>query len=80
MSGRYEISSAQDGTSYHFVTDSGNVYTAYFTEFILMDDNGNDLPVLSFGLACHLADQSKPPVRDLKTRKNQNISLLFIIR
>ena len=65
---RYEINSAKDGTSYHFVTDSGNIYTAYFTEFILLNDEGIDIPVLSFGIACHLANEDKPQVRDLKIR------------
>ncbi|MGX5690359.1 DUF6169 family protein [Arcticibacter tournemirensis] len=50
---------ADDGTSYKFTTTSGLVYVAYFTEFILLDVNGEEIQVVSFGFACDRPDETK---------------------
>jgi Family of unknown function (DUF6169) len=52
LSDLYEVIKALDGLSYQFVTSSGNHYIAYFTEFILQEEHGNELPVVSFGFSC----------------------------
>lgn len=68
MSARYEINRNEDGTSYHFITSSGNTYIAYFTEFTLQDKNGAEVPALSFGFSCKLANGEKSQRYDVKIK------------
>jgi len=52
LSARYEIILLEDETGYQFTTSSGDVYIAYFTEFIIVDSNQTDIPVTSFSFNC----------------------------
>ena len=49
MSALYEIEPLANG--YQFITSTGAIYIAYFTEFILLDLQENEVPVVSFGFA-----------------------------
>ena len=68
MSALYEINRNEYVTSYHFITSSGNTYIAYFTEFTLQDKNGAEVPSLSFGFLCKLANEEKPQRYDIKIK------------
>jgi hypothetical protein len=68
LSARYEINRSEDGTTYHFITSSGNTYIAYFTEFTLQDENGAEVPALSFGFSCKLTNEEKPQRYDVKIK------------
>lgn len=52
MSAHYDVVKADDGSSYQFTTTSGITYVAYFTEFTLMEANGDELQAISFGFTC----------------------------
>ncbi|MFW0715738.1 DUF6169 family protein [Pedobacter sp. N23S346] len=75
MSARYEINRNEDGTSYQFITFSGNTYIAYFTEFSLQDKDGNEIPTVSFGFYCKLANDEKPQRFDAKIKR----TIIYII-
>lgn len=68
MFAQYEINRNNNGTSYQFITSSGNTYVAYFTEFTLQDKNGNEIPTVSFGFSCKLANTEKPQRYDTKIK------------
>jgi hypothetical protein len=57
LSVRYDVEKADDGTSYQFTTSSGIIYVAYFTEFTLMESDGDEIRAVSFGFACDRSDQ-----------------------
>jgi hypothetical protein len=59
LSALYEINGAIDGSSYQFTTSSGLIYIVYFTEFFLLDIDGHDLQVISFGFTCNNPDAIK---------------------
>lgn len=76
MSARYELHVAEDGTSYQFITDAGNTYLAYFTEFFLQGKDGSEVPTISFGFTCKLTDESVAQPYDVKIRE----TILYIVR
>lgn len=49
MSSRYNLTLSEDGQSYQFTTEAGNQYTAYFTEFFLQNERGEEFKISSFG-------------------------------
>ena len=60
MSSRYEL--AEDGLTYKFTTASGDLYIAYFTEFILTTKDGGELCIPMFGFerkSLHLLQETK---------------------
>jgi hypothetical protein len=69
LSARYEIEILEDNAGYKFATSSGDIYIAYFTEFILLDTKEQDVPVLSFGFTCKRADEKKRQLHDSKVKK-----------
>ncbi|MFC5283227.1 DUF6169 family protein [Pedobacter alpinus] len=75
MSARYEINRNENGTSYHFITSSGNTYIAYFTEFTMLNRNRKDVPILSFGFSCKLTDDDEPQRYDRKIKS----TIIYII-
>jgi hypothetical protein len=66
LSVRYEIEVLKDNAGYKFITFSGDIYIAYFTEFILLDTSEHDVPVVSFGFTCKRADEEKRSRYDIK--------------
>ncbi|RXK86957.1 DUF6169 family protein [Filimonas effusa] len=60
MSSRYNL--AEDGLTYKFTTASGDLYIAYFTEFILTTKDGGELCIPMFGFerkSQHLLQESR---------------------
>lgn len=49
MSSRYNLTLSEEGQSYRFTTDAGNQYTAWFTEFFLQNERGEEFKISSFG-------------------------------
>lgn len=52
MSARYNVELLEEGNVYKFNTSSGDIYIAYFTEFIMLDPDENEVTVISFGFTC----------------------------
>lgn len=59
MSARYDVEILADGAGYKFITSSGDIYVAYFTEFVLLDPSEQEVSVVSFGFNCSRADENK---------------------
>ena len=59
MSVRYDVEILADGARYEFITSAGDIYIAYFTEFILLDPFEEELSVASFGFNCKRFDEEK---------------------
>lgn len=76
MSSRYEFEKLSNGAGYKFITSSGDIYIAYFTEFVLLAPTGNDLVVLSFGFTCKRSDNKKHQHYDIKVKQ----TIIFIIK
>ena len=68
MSARFEVEILPDGAGYKFITSSGDVYIAYFTEFILLDPSEQEISVVSFGFTCKRADEEKRQHYDNKVK------------
>lgn len=52
MLGLYEVTDDPDGLSYNFTTNTGDIYTVYFTEFTLTASDGEEVVVTSMGFTC----------------------------
>jgi len=52
LSKPYDFISAVEGQDYQFTTQSGDKYTAWFTEFFLQTQDQNELLIYSFGFEC----------------------------
>ena len=76
MSSLYEFEKLKDGAGYRFVTLAGDIYIAYFTEFILLDRSGRDISVVSFGFNCQRANQDKRHPYDSKVKQ----TIIYIIK
>ena len=59
MSARYEVEIPPDGAGYKFTTSSGDIYIAYFTEFILLDPSEQEISVVSFSFNRKRADEKR---------------------
>ncbi|PWK79975.1 hypothetical protein LX99_00436 [Mucilaginibacter oryzae] len=58
MYDRYSVE-FDEGEEYRFTTSSGDLYIAYFTEFVLLDPSGTEIKVLSFGFTRKQAIETK---------------------
>ena len=76
MLSRYDPTPSEDELSYQFTTDSGDKYTAYFTEFFLQNEQGEDIEVTSFGFERLKATQDGPPRFDAKIKATIQYLLL----
>jgi hypothetical protein len=68
LSARYKIEVLKDNAGYKFVTFSGDIYVAYFTEFILLDTAEQDVPIVSFGFTRKRADEGQRHGHDIKVK------------
>jgi hypothetical protein len=59
LSARYDVEILADGAGYKFITSQGDIYIAYFTEFILLDPLEEEISVVSFGFDCKRAQVKK---------------------
>lgn len=76
MSNRYDLIPSEDGLSYQFTTDSGDKYTAYFTTFFLLNEQGEDVEVSSFGFERLKVAQDSPNRFDARVKATIQYVLL----
>jgi len=76
LSSPYEFEKLKNGAGYKFVTSSGDIYIAYFTEFVLLDQSERDISVVSFGFNCKRADEEKRQHFDEKVKQ----TIIYIIK
>lgn len=75
MSSPYKLEKLDNGSGYKFVTSSGNVYTAYFTDFTLLDPSADELSVISFGFYCERFDEGENLRHDSRIKQ----TIIFIV-
>lgn len=76
MSNHYDLSLTKDGKAYQFITDNGDRYVAYFTEFILQNSNGEDIVLSSFGFTKETVSSLQKERFDPKVKA----TILFLIQ
>ena len=76
MSNHYDLSLTSDGKAYQFTTSTGDLYIAYFTEFVLQNSTGEDILIPSFGFEKRSSISSEKERYDAKVKA----TILFIIR
>jgi hypothetical protein len=76
LSNHYDLSSTPDGKAYQFITNKGERYVAYFTEFVLQAPDGKDIVIPSFGFEKQTITSSKGEGYDDRVKA----TILFIIQ
>ena len=74
MFARYNTTLLEDENGYQFITDEGEVYIAYFTEFTLFDSEQNEVTATSFGFTNK--DTSKNRKHDPKVKN----TIIYLIK